>query len=160
LLAVVHPAKRNKAFENCFRICLALDGTGAGWRSQAGCTLGRPQRNAQKEILGYQHRLVLVSVVGTGYPCPSMWNPTGQTIANMPPDSDVATSDRWLEKALCAVRWRIRYGCVSAHGERSRTVEREPAGTIRVAPVLGRPVVVAEPTPSSTSWVPGLKDPK
>jgi hypothetical protein len=31
-----------------------------------GCSLCRPRRNAQKQILGYQHSFVMISVVGTG----------------------------------------------------------------------------------------------
>src|SRR6516162_6605108 len=42
------------------------DGSGTGWRTQPGCSLCRPQRNADKQLLGYQHSLVLISVVGTG----------------------------------------------------------------------------------------------
>jgi hypothetical protein len=52
LLSIVRRAKRNKAFENCFRIGLAIDGSGAGWRRRFGCGLCRPRHTAQKEILG------------------------------------------------------------------------------------------------------------
>lgn len=94
LLSVVRRAKRNKAFENCLRIGLALDGTGAGWRTQAGCTLCRPQRNAQKEILGFQHRLVLISVVGTGLSLPIDVEPYG------PNDSEYAAGQRLLRRVI------------------------------------------------------------
>ena len=44
LLSLIRGAKRNKAFDDCRWIGLALDGTGAGWRTQQGCTLCRPSR--------------------------------------------------------------------------------------------------------------------
>jgi hypothetical protein len=64
LLALIRGAKRNKAFDDCRWIGLAIDGTGAGWRTQQGCSLCRPSRNAQKQIQGYQHSFVMISVVG------------------------------------------------------------------------------------------------
>src|ERR1700693_2119000 len=63
LAAVLHRAKRNKAFEGCRFVGLALDGTTAGRRRKSGCSLCRPYRNADREILGYRHHLVLVAVV-------------------------------------------------------------------------------------------------
>jgi hypothetical protein len=77
LLSVVRRAKRNKAFENGCRIGLAIDGTGAGWRTHSGCALRRPRRNAQKQILGYQHSFVLIGVVGTGLSLPFDVEPYG-----------------------------------------------------------------------------------
>jgi hypothetical protein len=65
LLSLIRGAKRNKAFDDCRWIGLAIDGTGAGWRTQQGCNLCRPKQNAAKQILGYQHSFVMVSVVGT-----------------------------------------------------------------------------------------------
>jgi hypothetical protein len=69
LLSLIRGAKRNKAFDDCRWIGLAIDGTGAGWRTQQGCNFCRPQRNAEEQILGYQHSFVMVSVVGTGIVC-------------------------------------------------------------------------------------------
>jgi hypothetical protein len=77
LLSIVRRVKRNKAFENCYRIGLAIDGTGARWRTHSGCALCRPRRNAQKQILGYQHSFVLISVVGTGLSLPFDVQPYG-----------------------------------------------------------------------------------
>jgi hypothetical protein len=54
LAAVLHRAKRNKAFEGCRFVGLALDGTTAGRRRKSGCSLCRPYRNADREILGYR----------------------------------------------------------------------------------------------------------
>ena len=70
-------AKRNKAFDDGHWIGLAIDGTGAGWRTKQGCSLCRPQRNANKGILGYQHSMVLISVVGTGLSLPCDVEPYG-----------------------------------------------------------------------------------
>ena len=66
LLSLVRSAKRNKAFDDCRWIGLAIDGTGAGWRTNQGCNLCRPKQNTAKQILGYQHSFVMISVVGTG----------------------------------------------------------------------------------------------
>src|SRR2546429_6824942 len=55
LAAVLHRAKRNKAFEDCRFVGLALDGTTGGRRRKKGCPLCRPHRNAQKEITRYRH---------------------------------------------------------------------------------------------------------
>ena len=42
LAAVLHRAKRNKAFEGCRFVGLALDGTTAGRRRKSGCSLCHP----------------------------------------------------------------------------------------------------------------------
>src|SRR6202007_860778 len=55
LAAVLHRAKRNKAFEDCRFVGLALDGTTGGARGKKGGPLCRPHRNAKKEITGYRH---------------------------------------------------------------------------------------------------------
>jgi hypothetical protein len=95
LLSVVRRAKRNKAFENSYRIGLAIDGTGAGWRTHAGCALCRPRRNVQKQkILGYQHSFVLISVVGTGLSLPLDVEPYG------PGDSEYAAGQRLLRRVI------------------------------------------------------------
>jgi len=94
LLSTVQRAKRNKAFANCFRIGLAIDGTGAGWRTHSGCGLCRPRHNAQKEIIGYQHALVLISVVGTGLSLPVDVEPYGAE------DSEYAAGQRLLERVI------------------------------------------------------------
>lgn len=47
LLETVRRAKRNKAFDNCRFIGLAIDGTSAGRSTNQGCPLCRPIRNAQ-----------------------------------------------------------------------------------------------------------------
>ena len=66
----VREAKRHKAFDDCRFIGLALDGTGAGRSHEKGCDFCRPVRNQKREILGYHHKLVMISVVGTGLTLP------------------------------------------------------------------------------------------
>jgi hypothetical protein len=51
LAAVLHRAKRNKAFEDCRFVGLALDGTTAGRRRKKGCRLCRLYRNAGQKKL-------------------------------------------------------------------------------------------------------------
>jgi len=94
LLSLIRGAKRNKAFDDCRWIGLALDGTGAGWRTHPGCTLCRPKQNAAKQIQGYQHSFVMVSVVGTGLSLPFDGEPYG------PGDSEYAAGQRLLRRVL------------------------------------------------------------
>ena len=94
LLSIVRRAKRNKAFDDCRWIGLAIDGTGAGWRTRWGCSLCRPRRNAQKQILGYQHSLVLLSVVGTELSLPLDVEPYGLG------DSEYAAGQRLLQRVI------------------------------------------------------------
>ncbi len=94
LLSLVRRAKRNKAFDDCRWIGLAIDGTGAGWRTHQGCSLCRPRRNAQKQILGYQHSFVMISVVGTGLSLPFDGEPYG------PSDSEYAAGQRLLRRGI------------------------------------------------------------
>ena len=107
LLSVVRRAKRNKAFDDCRWIGLAIDGTGAGWRTKHGCSLCRPQRNAQKQIIGYQHSFVLISVVGTGLSLPLDVEPYG------PGDSEYAAGQRLLRRVIGGLGKRfVQYAVV------------------------------------------------
>src|SRR5258708_22874393 len=94
LLSLIRGAKRNKAFDDCRWIGLAIDGTGAGWRTQQGCSFCRPRRNAQKQIQGYQHSFVMISVVGTGLSLPCDGEPYG------PGDNDYAAGQRLLRRGV------------------------------------------------------------
>ena len=101
LLSLIRGAKRNKAFDDCRWIGLAIDGTGAGWRTHQGCTLCRPKQNAAKQIQGYQHSLVMISVVGTGLSLPCDGEPYG------PGDSEYAAGQRLLRRVIGSVGKRF-----------------------------------------------------
>jgi len=94
LASVVRRAKRNKAFEGCRFVGLALDGTTGGRRrkSKPSCGLCRPYRNALREIIGYRHHLVLAVVVGGGFTLPVDVEPYG------PGDSEYAAGQRLLRR--------------------------------------------------------------
>jgi hypothetical protein len=92
LAAVLHRAKRNKAFEDCRFVGLALDGTTGGRRRKKGCPSCRPHRNAKKEITGYRHHLVLATVVGGDLILPLDVEPYG------PGDSEYRAGQRLLAR--------------------------------------------------------------
>jgi hypothetical protein len=94
LARVLHQAKRNKAFETSGGIGLAVDGTTVGWCASSGCSLCRPYRNADQEIAGYRHHVVLASVVGTGLSLPFDVKPYGTG------DSEYAAGQRLLRRAV------------------------------------------------------------
>jgi Transposase DDE domain len=93
LVATLHRAKRNKAFDGSRFIGLAIDGTTAGHSSQRGCELCRPQRKATREVIGYAHQMASISVVGTGLSLPFDAEPYG------PGDSEYAAGQRLLARA-------------------------------------------------------------
>jgi len=92
-VTAVREAKRHKAFDDCRFIGLALDGTGAGGSQDKACDLCRPYRNQKREILGYHHQLVMISVVGTGLTLPFDVEPYG------PGDSEYSAGRRLLRRA-------------------------------------------------------------
>ena len=92
-VTAVHQAKRHKAFDDCRFIGLALDGTGAGRSQEKVCDLCRPYRNQKREILGYHHQLVMISVVGTGLTLPLDVEPYG------PRNSEYSAGRRLLRRA-------------------------------------------------------------
>jgi hypothetical protein len=94
VVTAVRQAKRHKAFDPSRIIGLALDGTGAGRSREKVCPLCRPYRNKKKEIQGYHHRLVLVSVVGTGLMLPLDVEPYG------PGDSEYSAARRRLPRTV------------------------------------------------------------
>jgi Transposase DDE domain len=91
LVSVLHRAKRNKAFEDCHFVGLALDGTTGGRRRKPGCPLCRPHRQEGK-TLGYRHHLVLAAVVGGDLTLPVDVEPYG------PGDSEYAAGQRLLRR--------------------------------------------------------------
>jgi hypothetical protein len=98
---VVRRAKRNKAFEACRFVGLALDGTGVGRRRKWGCALCRPYRNAARAIVGYRHHLVLAAVVGGDLTLPLDVEPYG------PGDSEYSAGGRLLRRVQASVGGRF-----------------------------------------------------
>src|SRR5712671_946704 len=128
LARVLHQAKRNKAFETSGGIGLAVDGTTVGRCASCTCLLCRPHRNAEKEIVGYRHHLVLTGVVGTGLYLPCDVEPYG------PGDSEYAAGQRLLRRAV--ERLGVRFAAyVVVDGEFAT------APFLHVAGDLGLPVV-------------------
>lgn len=93
-VGVVRKAKRNKAFQDSCWIGLALDGSGVGRGRDKRCEGCRPVRNKKKEIVGYHHKIVMVSVVGTGLSLPLDVEPYG------PGDSEYAAGQRLLRRVV------------------------------------------------------------
>jgi len=93
-VTAVRQAKRHKAFDHSRFIGLALDGTGAGRSREKVCSLCRPYRNKQRQILGYHHKLVMLSVVGTGLTLPVDVEPYG------PGDSEYSAARRLLRRTV------------------------------------------------------------
>jgi hypothetical protein len=95
LVAVLHQAKRNKAFENSRFIGLALDGTSAGRTYQEPCPLCDPIKDPKGEVHGHLHHFVLISVVGVGgLTLPIDVEPYGAG------DSEYAAAQRLLHRAV------------------------------------------------------------
>jgi hypothetical protein len=97
LLAVLRQAKRNKAFQDCRFLGLALDGTGAGRSRQSRCDWCRPVRDAKRDVIGYHHQVVTISVVGTGLTLPFDVEPYG------PGESELTASQRLLPRAVAGL---------------------------------------------------------
>jgi hypothetical protein len=93
-VGVVRQAKRNKAFQDSRWIGLAVDGTGAGRSREKKCEGCRPVRNKKKEIIGYHHKVTMISVVGTGLSLPVDVEPYG------PGDSEYAAGQRLVRRAV------------------------------------------------------------
>lgn len=95
LAGVLHRAKRNKAFAGSAFLGLAVDGsTGCRRRQERESCLCRSWKNDKKQIVGYRHHLVLLSVVGTGLSLPVDVEPYG------PEDSEYNAGQRLLRRAV------------------------------------------------------------
>lgn len=94
LARVLKRAKRNKVFDDRHVIGLALDGTGVGRSAKERCKLCRPSYNDKKEIIGYSHRVVAITVVGCGITLPFDAEPYG------PGDCEYNAGQRLLARAV------------------------------------------------------------
>lgn len=94
LTDVVRQAKRNKAFDGSRWIGLAIDGTGAGRSREAKCCWCHPLADTKKQIVGYGHKLALVSVVGTGLSLPFDVEPYG------PKGSEYRAGQQLLQRTI------------------------------------------------------------
>jgi len=101
LAELLHRAKRNKAFDDCARIGVALDGTTVGRCQIRHCQWCRPYRSTAKEVAGYRHHLVMISIVGTGLSLPFDIEPYG------PKDSEYSAGQRLLRRAVAALGVRF-----------------------------------------------------
>jgi len=101
LALALHQAKRNKAFDGTPFIGLAVDGTTVGRCHTRGCRLCRPHRNQARQITGYRHHLVMISVVGTGLTLPFDVEPYG------PGDSEYAAGQRAVRRAAALLGVRF-----------------------------------------------------
>jgi len=113
LVDLVRQAKRDKAFQDCRFIGLAVDGTGAGRSHESHCDWCRPIHDAQRKVFGYHHKVVALSVVGTGLTLPFDVEPYG------PGDSEYAAAQRLLTRAVGALGIRFA-DYVVADGEFAR----------------------------------------
>ena len=92
VVAALHQAKRNKAFQNSRFIGLAVDGTGAGRTDKVRCRLCVPIQDAKERVCGALHHFALLSVVGVGLSLPIDVEPYG------PGDSEYAAAQRLLRR--------------------------------------------------------------
>jgi hypothetical protein len=122
-VTAVREAKRHKAFDDGRFIGLALDGTGAGRSREKGCDLCCPYRNQKREILGYHHQLVMISVVGTGLTLPLDVEPYG------PSDSEYSAGRRLLRRAARSLGRRFA-DYVVVDGEFARAPFLHDAGKL------------------------------
>jgi len=101
LAGVLRQAKRRKAFQGSRFLGLALDGTGAARCQTKGCDLCHPMYTTDHEVLGYQHHLSMIGVVGTGLSLPFDVEPY------LPKENEVASSKRLLLRGVNALGHRF-----------------------------------------------------
>ena len=135
--------KRNKTFQDSPFVGLAIDGTIAGHSACRGCGLCRPQRNAQKEVIG----CLVPAFAGLG---PPHWNAdarggvcgltrgttaAGATVIPFPPGGEALAPDLAERLLPCGALWNL-YGpteCVIyCTGQRVRDARRAAA--------IGKPI--------------------
>ncbi len=128
-VTALRQAKRHKAFDDAPFIGLALDGTGAGRSHAKGCAWCRPVRNRQREIVGYHHKLVMISVVGTGLTLPFDVEPYG------PGESEYNAGRRLLRRAVANLGRRFA-DYVVADGEFAKAPFLHDAGKLGLRVVV------------------------
>jgi hypothetical protein len=111
LAQLIRAAKRRKAFDDVWRIGLVLDGTTAGRCPTVRCPACHPilvpHRDADGQptpfacIVGHQHKLSLLAVVGGALHLPVDLEPYG------PGDSELAASLRLLDRGVAALGRRF-----------------------------------------------------
>jgi hypothetical protein len=94
LYGLARRAKRMKAFDHTAHIGLAIDGTGAGRRTECRCPWCLPVHNSSGELLGHTHKLAALSIVGAGLPLLLDVEPYG------PADSEYVAGQRLLRRAI------------------------------------------------------------
>jgi hypothetical protein len=97
MVTVLRWAKRNKAFDQSYRIGLAIDGVTSGHSVRRCCSMCRPVYDEAKRVIGYHHSGTVISVVGTGLTLPFDTEPYG------PGDSEYAAGQRLLQRAWAAL---------------------------------------------------------
>jgi hypothetical protein len=110
LAQAVKAAKRNEAFDDCYLIGLALDGTGAGRCGEKGCDLCHEVRDEKKNVLTHVHHFCMVSVIGTDFTLPIDVEPYG------PGDCEYNAGQRLMARAVENLGSRFA-SFVVVHGE-------------------------------------------
>jgi hypothetical protein len=109
LAATLQLARRNKVFDRTPFIGFALDGTGFGHTGKSPCPLCHPIKNAEGDVTGHNHSLVMIAVVGAEVCLPFDVEPYG------PGDSEYAAGQRLLKRAVERLGPRFaRYVAVDA----------------------------------------------
>ena len=128
-VTAVRQAKRHKAFDDGRFIGWALDGSSAGRSRKKVCKLCRPYRNQPRQILGYHHKLVMISVVGTGLTLPLDVEPYG------PRDSEYNPARRLLRRMVKNAGRRFA-DYVVADGEFARAPFLHDAGDLGLSVIV------------------------
>lgn len=103
LLEVLRRAKRSKAFEDCPRMGLALDGTGLGRSREEHCELCHPYYTANHEVAGHGHKAVGASVVAGALSLPL------DVEYYRPGEGEVTAGKRLLERIVRKARIRFDF---------------------------------------------------
>jgi hypothetical protein len=103
LQAVVHRAKRNKAFDQVARVGLAIDGTGLGKSQRRHCQLCHLSRNGSGEVVRHTHKAVGACVIAGDLALPLDLEFYG------PGEGELTAGKRLLERVFRSSRIRFDY---------------------------------------------------